>query len=60
MSMNLFRNRSISSDRQKHYRLGSAVMNWIGFYASRSSSIYGNSTTVQPASYTVMYYIKAA
>ena len=26
MSINLFRNRSISSDRQKHYRLGSAVM----------------------------------
>lgn len=28
--------------------------------ASKSSSIYGASTTVQPASYTVMYYIKAA
>ena len=28
------------------------------FDASRSSSIYGNSTTVQPASYTVMYIMK--
>lgn len=32
----------------------------IGFDASRSSSIYGASNTVQPASYTVRYYIKAA
>lgn len=31
----------------------------IGFDASRSSSIYGASKTVQPASYTVRYYIKA-
>ena len=30
------------------------------FDASRSSAIYGKSTTVQPASYTVRYYIKAA
>ena len=30
------------------------------FDASRCSSIYGASTTVQPASYTVRYYIKAA
>lgn len=29
-----------------------------GFDASRSSSIYGNSTTVQPASLTSRYYIK--
>lgn len=28
--------------------------------ASRSSAVYGKSTTVQPASYTVRYYIKAA
>lgn len=28
--------------------------------ASRSSSVYGKSTTVQPAAYTVRYYIKAA
>ena len=28
------------------------------FDASRSSSIYGNSTTVQPASLTTRYYIK--
>ena len=28
------------------------------FDASRSSTIYGNSTTVQPASYTVMYIMK--
>ena len=32
----------------------------IGFDASRSSAVYGKSTTVQPASYTVRYYIKAA
>lgn len=31
----------------------------IGFDASRSSQIYGASETVQPASYTVRYYIKA-
>lgn len=30
----------------------------IGFDASRSSKVYGNSTTVQPASYTVYYIIK--
>lgn len=30
------------------------------FDASRSSSIYGKSFTVQPSSYTVRYYIKAA
>ena len=30
------------------------------FDASRSSAVYGKSTTVQPASYTVRYYIKAA
>ncbi|MDY5044993.1 tail fiber protein [Phascolarctobacterium sp.] len=38
----------------------SAQLNWIGFNASRCSAIYGASDTVQPASYTVMYYIKAA
>ena len=32
----------------------------IAFDASRCSSIYGNSETVQPASFTVRYYIKAA
>ena len=32
----------------------------IHFNASRCSSIYGASATVQPASYTVRYYIKAA
>ena len=30
------------------------------FNASRSSAVYGRSSTVQPASYTVRYYIKAA
>ena len=30
----------------------------VGFDASRSSSVYGKSTTVQPASYTVMYIMK--
>ena len=30
------------------------------FDASRCSSVYGSSDTVQPASYTVRYYIKAA
>ena len=30
------------------------------FDASRSSAVYGKSTTVQPASYLVRYYIKAA
>lgn len=29
------------------------------FKASRSNSIYGKSTTVQPPSWTVMYYIRA-
>ena len=29
-----------------------------GFDASRYNSIYGNSTTVQPNSYTVMYIMK--
>lgn len=32
----------------------------IGFDASKSNEIYGRSSTVQPASYTVRYYIKAA
>ena len=32
---------------------------YIGFNASRCSAIYGKSSTVQPASYTVRYYIKA-
>ena len=31
-----------------------------GFDASRCSAVYGRSSTVQPASYTVRYYIKAA
>lgn len=30
------------------------------FNASNSNPIYGSSTTVHPASYTVRYYIKAA
>lgn len=32
----------------------------VSFDASRSNAIYGASITVQPASYTVRYYIKAA
>ena len=32
----------------------------VSFDASRSNAIYGASTTVQPSSYTVRYYIKAA
>ena len=33
---------------------------YLGFFdASRSSSVYGKSNTVQPAAYTVRYYIKA-
>lgn len=32
----------------------------VSFDASRLNAIYGASTTVQPASYTVRYYIKAA
>lgn len=35
------------------------VTNGLGFDASRSNAIYGNSETVQPASYTVNYLIKA-
>ena len=31
---------------------------WIGFNASRSSSIYGNSNTVQPESCKCNFYIK--
>ena len=31
----------------------------INFNASRCSSIYGNSTTVQPPAVTVRYYIRA-
>lgn len=37
----------------------SGIVN-LAFDASRCSSIYGASDTVQPASYTVRYYIKAA
>lgn len=33
---------------------------YLGFFdASRSSAVYGKSSTVQPAAYTVRYYIKA-
>ena len=39
---------------------GSNNNNRCDFDASLSSSIYGSSDTVQPASYTVRYYIKAA
>ena len=40
------------------------VVGWIGlnkiiFDASRCSSIYGGSTTVQPPAVTVRYYIRA-
>ena len=31
---------------------------YIGFRASRSSSIYGKSSTVQPPAFTVNYFIK--
>ena len=34
--------------------------NSLGFDASRCSAVYGRSSTVQPSSYTVRYYIKAA
>ena len=37
---------------------GNGTDEWIYFDASRSSSVYGKSTTVQPASYTVMYIMK--
>lgn len=40
-------------------RQNSSLRAW-GFDASRSNSIYGNSTTVQPASVTVRRFIKAA
>lgn len=39
---------------------GSATRNIIGFDASRSSSIYGNSNTVQPQAIKVLYYIVVA
>lgn len=43
------------------YQDSSSVIGVVGaFDASRSSSIYGNSTTVQPASVTVRRFIKAA
>lgn len=32
---------------------------WLNFDASRSSSVYGRSSTVQPPAYRVKYYIKA-
>ena len=31
---------------------------WFGFDASKSNSIYGNSTTVQPPAVTMRFYIK--
>lgn len=37
---------------------GTNRFNKVEFYASRSSGIYGNSTTVQPNSFTVRYIIK--
>lgn len=52
------------------YYVGSSITSWkssgsgtnkvLVFDASKSNSIYGKSTTVQPASYTVRFYIKAA
>ena len=37
---------------------GEGADNKVIFDASRSNSIYGTSTTVQPASLTTRYYIK--
>ena len=39
---------------------GSATNNSLSFDASRSSSIYGNSNTVQPQSIKVLYYVVVA
>ena len=39
---------------------GESGGNWIGFDASRSSDIYGNSSTVQPQTVKVLYYIVLA
>lgn len=51
----------------KSFARSAGLRDWFGeaegiyyFSASRSSSIYGNSTTVQPASVTVRRFIKAA
>lgn len=43
----------VYSGYDKHWGYG------VTFDASRSNAIYGKSTTVQPASYTVNYLIKA-
>lgn len=42
------------------YAMFHLVYNAIAIDASKSNSIYGNSTTVQPPSVTVRYFIKAA
>lgn len=46
-----------SKSNNKNYHGTSTNSDSISFSASRSNSIYGNSTTVQPPAYTVKYYI---
>lgn len=48
-----------SGGLSENIRSGSWTDNGVRFDASRSSSIYGNSTTVQPNSLLVKYYVKA-
>ena len=50
------------SDNYSDSRYGpfNNVYHAIAIDASKSNSIYGNSTTVQPPSVTVRYFIKAA
>lgn len=55
----------LEGDKESGYRLVESHIPWgsdggrnIGFNASRSNSIYGNSSTVQPNSYTVYYIMK--
>ena len=55
----------LEGDKESGYRLVESHIPWgndgginIGFNASRSNSIYGRSSTVQPNSYTVYYIMK--
>ena len=66
-SVNIEKTGTIAGDVKKFYSLGlggagiyAAGEERTGFDASLSSSIYGNSDTVQPASVTVRRFIKAA
>ena len=48
------------SSYNQENRAANTLLMGFDFNASKSNSIYGASTTVQPASYLVRYYIKAS